>query len=73
MSASIIAKFQCESVTHYSGSESVHLRAATGKGNEMWSRWTPSGEITMSISNDDARGAFKAGYSYLLTFVEEER
>lgn len=69
----IIAKFKCESVTAYEGYESVEFKAVTGKGNEQWSRWTPSGSIMMSISADGTRGYFKPGAQYLITFVEEER
>ena len=30
--------------------------------NKQWSKWTPSGSLTLSISNPDAVGKVTAGY-----------
>ena len=65
----IRAKFVCETVLKDSSNETVKLRAVTcdgSKDNESWSKWTPSGELTMSVSNPAAHGAFVPGKSYFI-------
>lgn len=65
----IVAKFQCQSVTrnHYKD-EVTKFTAATGPGNESWSQYTPSGELSIAITNPEAQGKFEPGVDYLLTF-----
>lgn len=53
----------------------VTLKAAFGsylaglpEGNGDWSKWTPSGEITMSITNPQAADAFEPGAVYSVKF-----
>jgi hypothetical protein len=66
----IVAKFKVQSVTTYEGgSETVELSAVHGPGNETWSKFTPSGKLSITISNPDAVGQLKVGASYLLTFA----
>ena len=53
----------------------VRFQAAYGDGksdNAEWSKWTPSGEIRMFITNPAAIDAFEVGKSYYLTFTPEE-
>lgn len=64
---SIVAKFTCQAVTDYGSSEEVKLYAAHGPGNESWSKATPGGQFSISISNPAARGHFEPGKSYMLT------
>lgn len=49
----------------------VKLEAAynDGVGNEDWSKWTPSGEIEMEISNPPAADFFKTGEVYRVVFT----
>lgn len=59
----IRAKFVCERVTRYPSEgekvqEDVSLRSV----------WTPGGNLTMSISNPSAWGAFEVGKEYFLDF-----
>ena len=72
----IVAKFKCESVAKPSESngdtESISLSAVYGPGNETWSKFTPSGSLSMSISNPAAQGKFQPGKSYLLNISEAE-
>ena len=36
--------------------------------NKSWSKWTPSGELKMTITNPAASAALELGEHYLLTF-----
>jgi len=64
----IRAKFQVHSVEEtlaYDGGnvETVKLNAVYGNGeaNASWSKASPSGQITMTISNPDAKGKLPVG------------
>jgi hypothetical protein len=82
---SVVAKFQCESVekTKAIGSDeitsvNVSLRAVVGykadgsrdDENESWSKWTPSGQLTMYITNPACFDQFKTGKQYYITVDE---
>lgn len=70
---SLRAKFRCQSVKRdASENEYVELSAVSGPGNETWSKWTPSGGLTMMISNPDAQGQCKPGTDYFLDITEVE-
>jgi hypothetical protein len=63
----IRAKFYCESVLLSKGMQQVTLRPVTnGVGNESWSKWTPSGQIAMTITNPSVIGAFVPGDEYYI-------
>lgn len=70
----IRAKFYCSQVSKFAdGGESVQLHAANGKketANAQWAKWTPGGNLTMTINNPDAQGMFKPGGFYFLDFTE---
>ena len=40
-----------------------------GKSDESRSKWTPSGKITMVVTNPDAIAAFDLGKQYYLDFT----
>lgn len=40
-----------------------------GKGNEQWSKYTPSGKLEMSVTNPAAIDKFELGKSYYLDFT----
>lgn len=61
---SIVAKFRCHSVTKFENGEDVRLEAVTGKTNEPWSKWTPSGSLTISITNPSAQAQLEPGKNY---------
>lgn len=71
---SIRAKFQCSTVTRDEyDNETVKLRAVNGpKGtaNAQWSKYTPTGELSISISNPDAQGKMKPKGCYYLDISE---
>jgi hypothetical protein len=50
----------------------VELSPATGQGNESWSKYTPSGNIEMTINNPVALAAFVIGQSYFVDFTPAE-
>lgn len=65
----LMAKMVCESITkHRGGMEEVKLVAVDGakKENSNWSKWTPSGALSLSISNPDAHGVIKVGSEYMI-------
>lgn len=70
----IRAKFRVSHVIQYAdGSEAVELTAANGRAdtaNAQWSKWTPSGKLTMTINNPGAQGQLKPGNYYMLTLSE---
>ena len=75
MPQTINAKFRCRSVEQVDGSpilENVKLQAiqADSPINKQWSKWTPSGELTMAISNVEAQGSIVAGKDYIITIRE---
>ena len=71
MSKTIKAKFTVITVTTFAdGSKQVILNAAIhGEENKEWSKWTPSGEIKMNITNPDVE--FEFG-DYYLTLEKAE-
>lgn len=74
------AKFRCTKVqriqscqpdgTCPQASEEVELSAVYGGTNATWAKWTPSGQIRMTINNPDAQGKFKPKQCYYLDFTE---
>ena len=66
----IVAKMKCSSVLHTEGAEQVKFGAVTAdtEENKTWSKYTPQGEVTLTVTNPDAFGAFVPGTEYLLTF-----
>jgi hypothetical protein len=68
----IRAKFRCDEVRRDDeyGNEHVRFDAAIDDGNKSWSKWTPSGQLSMTISNPQAQGKFQEGKLYYLDFSE---
>lgn len=63
------AKFECVQVSKYPGLETVKFTAVTSEGageNASWSKYTPSGELEMGITNEHVHGAFIPGKCYYL-------
>ena len=65
--------FKCESktVTSYDPNQWIITFRATNKSdgdNRDWSKWTPSGSLSMTVTNMDAVSAFEVGAFYKLTF-----
>lgn len=46
----------------------ITLSAVIDGGNEDWSKWTPSGEIEMYVTNPIAIRQFEPGRVYTVTF-----
>jgi hypothetical protein len=49
--------------------EEVKLAPVTGPGNEAWSKWTPCGSVSMTITNPEAVAQFEVGKDYFLDFT----
>ncbi len=70
------SKFTCHSVKDEGYGELVNLTAVYGtddkdnEENNQFSEATPSGELTMMVSNPDAKGFFEVGKDYYLDFTE---
>lgn len=67
---SVRAKFKCRRKSH-NGDPSivdVEFEAVYGDGtdNAEWSKWTPSGVLTMQITNAPAHEQFEVGKDYFL-------
>lgn len=67
----IAAKVICKTVTREVGSERVVLNAVTASTdeNKTWSKFTPHAEISFTITNEQAFGAFVPGEEYLIEFT----
>ena len=69
------AKFKCNAITTREQSIEVVLTpvyGADGTDNGQWSKWTPQGELKMTITNESAYDALKVGKEYYLDFTEAE-
>jgi hypothetical protein len=53
------------------GYTQVTLSAVMSDGNTEWSKYTPSGQITMAITNPSAEAFFVQGETLYLTFSKE--
>lgn len=78
MSAPVVrAKFQCLEIKHHftttPDSVMVEIRMApvygNGTENKDWSKWTPAGELKMTITNPPAAEKFEIGKCYFLDFT----
>lgn len=73
------AKMQIQSVsTPYEGAEQIKLNAVCGKPfdangdseDNSYARWTPSGELSLTITNPNLLGKFKPGQKFYVDFTE---
>jgi hypothetical protein len=65
------AKFKVVSVTHFENDQAqIKLAAIHGNDNRSWSKWTPSGDLTMSCTNPEATKQFIVGSCVFLDFSE---
>jgi hypothetical protein len=75
MSRTVKCKFVCQSVTNYESSKTVNLRAVYGTEaeNADFTKFTPSGEISVNITNEaPAADVFSPGKKYFVEFTEVE-
>lgn len=72
------AKMQVIEVTQMSGCERIKLVPVTGgdfgpqgqSEDNTYARYTPSGELTLTISNPALHGSFRPGQKFYLDFQE---
>jgi hypothetical protein len=73
------AKMQVQSVTRQQGSEQLKLSAVCGKApfgkegeskDNTYARWTPSGELSLTVTNPALLGKFNPGQKFYLDFTE---
>lgn len=72
----VVAKFRVQSRTESAGygnkagktQESVKLMAVSGPENESWSKYTPAGQIEMTITNPAALDQFRVGEYVMVRF-----
>ncbi|MFD1328301.1 hypothetical protein [Mycoplana ramosa] len=78
MSAPVVrAKFQCLSITNHHQHDPSAVQAevrlipvyGNGEANKQWSKWTPSGELKMLITNPSAVDQFELGKEYFVDFT----
>lgn len=75
---SVKAKFKVESVTDFGPSmgKQVRLRAVSDDGipeNQRYHKYTPSGEITLSIDNPSAADQFIPGKAFYVDFTSADQ
>ena len=70
----IRAKFKCDSVNVSNENENISLSAVTEGSieNEQWSKYTPGGHLTITISNPEAQGKIEVGKEYYLDITLAE-
>lgn len=69
---SVRAKFRCNSIEDF-GNDMVTVKlsaVSSGDDNKSWSKWTPSGTLSLTITNPEAFNQFKVGKEYFLDFNE---
>ena len=72
----MIAKFKLIEMHHFAPNDPdgchVNLKFSAvygnGKENKDWSKWTPSGEITITVTNPNAIEPLEIGAEYFVTF-----
>lgn len=70
----LVAKMYMHQVTSVEGTEGkvqeelVMHAVTSGQGdvNKRWSRWTPAGQLQLTVTNPDAYGKVKPGYFKVL-------
>lgn len=65
------AKMKCCSVELFEGARTVKLTAVANNSpeNATWSKYTPSGAVTLSITNPEAFEQFEVGKEYFVDFA----
>lgn len=72
MPAALRAKFRVSDVTPNPGGEGEFARLEAvysddpANPNHEWSKYTPGGQLTMTVNNPNAVGFFKPGQEYYL-------
>ena len=70
----VVAKFVWMSGLQSVGQETISFQPAVyGEENKTWSKFTPSGSLSMTVTNPDVFGKFVPGKEYLLNFSEAVR
>ena len=70
------AKFFCSAITEFAaGAKRVELETSYSDNPEdnQFSKFTPSGHVSMSVDNPDIDGFFVPGKSYFLDFSIAEK
>jgi hypothetical protein len=77
MNILLTAKLRCRSVERLDAGpgqvvENLKLSAVPGDSaeNAEWSRWTPTAELSLSISREAVQGRLSPGKDYLITIQE---
>lgn len=74
--ADIRAKFRATAAEQQGENEMVTLNAVydadPASPNHEWSKYTPWGELKMSITNPSAQGKLKPGKEYFIDITEAE-
>lgn len=73
---SIRAKFRCNSITIAEGTKNASLSAVAGGSdeNKSFSKYTPSANLQINISNETpASDFFEVGKEYYLDFTPAEK
>lgn len=66
----LVAKFALTQVIKVGNGRQIELNPVTGHPNEEWSKWTPSGKLTLFVANEalfEQIDAMKIGSDWRLT------
>lgn len=74
----VTAKFKVSDIKKFGEGESSYQQVILypvyssdkDSPNYSWSKWTPSGELKMTITNPNAYEQFAVGKVFLMTFAE---
>lgn len=72
---SVRAKFWVQTVQHHHQQDpnavfaTVTMAPVYDEANKEWSKWTPQGAISISITNPTAVAAFELGKQYFVDFT----
>lgn len=72
--SAVVAKMRCIESKQDMYATTIRLQPVYAEDgpNKSWSKATPSGEVTMQITNPPAATFFRVGKSYLVNFAETE-
>lgn len=69
------ARFRCDSVLQCENQATVKLEVVTksNQGNEDWSKWTPCGSISLTVTVPETAKAFVPGKIYAIQFEQVDK
>jgi len=74
MKLNVIRKYEtCEQLVFHAVCKSEGYPADGSDENNTYARWTPSAELTMTVTNPNLLGVFKEGQEFYLDFTPADQ